>query len=90
MLDSIPRHTPGVTSRTLDGEAVIVDPVHSKVTVLNGVGARLWELADGQRKIGEMARVIADEYEVSLTKAESDAQTFCHDLAGRGLLTLGS
>ena len=57
---------------------------------MNGVGARLWELMDGQRNIAEMARVIAAEYEVSLITAESDAQTFCQDLAGRGLLTLNS
>jgi len=90
VLNAIPRRTPSVASRTLDGEAVLVHPAHGKVIVLNGVGARLWELMDGQRNIAEMARVIAAEYEVSLITAESDAQTFCQDLAGRGLLTLNS
>ena len=79
-----------VTSRTLDNEAVLVHAEQKKVTVLNAVGARLWELADGQRSIEEMARVIAVEYEVSQVKAESDALAFCQDLAGRGLLTFNS
>ena len=44
----------------------------------------------GNAASAEMAQVIADEYEVSLIKAEADAQAFCNDLAGRGLLTLDS
>ena len=66
MIDAIPRHMSSVTSRALDGEAVLVHAEQKKVTVLNGVGARLWELADGQHSIAEIARVIAGEYEVSL------------------------
>ena len=90
MLNAIPRRTPSVASRALDGEAVLVHPGQSKVAVLNEVGARLWDLTDGKRSISEMAQVIADEYEVSLIKAEADALAFCNDLAGRGLLTLDS
>ena len=87
-MDVIPRRTSSVASRALDGEAVLVHAEQKKITVLNGVGARLWELADGQRTIREMARVIAEEYEVSPVKAESDTLAFCRELAGRGLLTL--
>lgn len=89
MLDVIPRRISSVASRALDGEAVLVHAEQKKITVLNGVGARLWELADGQHTIGDMARVIAEEYEVSLGKAEADVLAFCRDLEGRGLLTLG-
>ncbi len=80
----------GVASRTLDGEAVLVHAEQKKVTVLNGVGARIWELADGQHTIGDITRVIAAEYEVSSVKAESDTLAFCRDLVGRGLLTFDS
>ena len=89
-MDVIPRHSESVASRALDGEAILVHAEQKKVTVLNGVGARLWELADGQRTVQDMARVIAEEYEVSMVKAESDALAFCRDLEGRGLLTLQS
>lgn len=90
MIDVIPRRKSGVASRALDGEAVLVHAEQKKITVLNGVGARLWELADGQHTIAEMARVIAGEYEVSPVKAESDTLAFCQDLVGRGLLTFDS
>lgn len=88
MLYGIPRRVSSVASRALDGEAVLIHPGQSKVAVLNGVGARLWELADGQRCVADIARVIAAEYEVSLVKAEADTLAFCRDLVGRGLLTL--
>lgn len=90
MLDVIPRRVSSVASRALDDEAVLVHAAQKKVTVLNEVGARLWELADGQHTIADMARVIAGEYQVSPVKAESDALAFCQDLVGRGLLTLDS
>ncbi|MGE5602117.1 MAG: PqqD family protein [Nitrososphaerales archaeon] len=90
MLEVIPRRKSSVASRALDGEAVLVHAEQKKVLVLNGVGARLWDLADGQHTLADMARVIAGEYEVSLVKAESDALAFCRDLEGRGLLTLDS
>lgn len=88
VLSDTPRRAVRVASRTLDGEAVLVDPGQSKVMVLNDVGARLWELADGTHTIGGMARIIAGEYEVSPDQAELDALAFCRDLAGRGLLVV--
>ena len=56
-------------------------PEQKKITVLNKVGARLWELADGRRSVADMAHVIATEYEVSQSKAEVDVLAFCRDLA---------
>jgi hypothetical protein len=89
-LSDVPSHAPGVVGRVIQGEAVLVHPGQGKVRVLNEVGARLWELADGKRTIAEMARVIADEYAVDAMEAQSDAAAFCADLAGRGLLHLSS
>ncbi|OQA43145.1 MAG: Coenzyme PQQ synthesis protein D [Chloroflexi bacterium ADurb.Bin325] len=85
-LSDTPRRAHSVVSRLLDGEAVLVHPAQGKVRVLNSVGARIWELVDGQRSIEEIARLIAQEYEVGLSQAEADALAFCLDLSGRGLL----
>lgn len=89
-LSDRPNRVPSVVSRMIDGEAVLVHPGQGKVRVLNAVGARLWELANGSRTIDEMARALAEEYAVSTGEAQSDALVFCSDLAGRGLLTVGS
>ncbi len=88
LLTDVPRRASGVVGRTVDDEAVLIHPQQGKVRVLNSVGARVWELADGRRTVAELAAVIAGEYEVSLAQAESDALRFCTDLFGRGLLTL--
>ena len=90
LLTDVPRQARGVVGRTVDDEAVLIHPEQGKIRVLNSVGARLWELADGRRSVAELAAVIAGEYEVSLAQAESDALRFCTDLVGRGLLTLES
>jgi len=87
LLTDVPRQAPGVAGRIVDDEAVLIHPQQGKVRVLNSVGARLWELADGERTIAEMAAVIAGEYAVSPTRAESDALKFCTELIERGLLT---
>ncbi len=72
----------------MDGELVLVHPGQGKVRVLNAVGARLWELADGERTVADLAQVVAAEYEVDPARAHADTVAFCADLLGRGLLSL--
>jgi len=85
-LIEVPAHAPGVMSRLVDGEMVLVHPAQGKIRVLNRVGSRLWELADGLRSVDEMARTVATEYGVDLDRARSDALAFCTDLVERGVL----
>lgn len=85
-LNAIPAHAPGVISRLMDGEAVLVHPAQGKVRVLNAVGARIWELADGQRDVAALAQAVAAEYNVPLTQAQGDVDVFCADLVRRGVL----
>jgi hypothetical protein len=85
-LNLIPARAPGVISRLMDGEAVLVHPSQGKVRVLNAVGARVWELADGQRDVATLAGAVAAEYDVSLAQAEADISAFCEDLVGRGVM----
>lgn len=89
-LSDRPYRAASVVSRWMDGEAVLVHPEQGKVRVLNSVGARLWELADGERTIAEMARVVAQEYDVEQARAEKDAAAFCRDLVRRGLMLQAS
>ena len=70
-LGSIPQQAPNVVSRQIEDEAVLVHPVQGKVRVLNAVGARVWELADGQHTVAEIAQMITAEYEVDLPSRRS-------------------
>ena len=85
-LNAIPAHAPGVISRLIDGEAVLVHPTQGKVRVLNAVGAAIWEAVDGRRDIAALAQAVVAEYDVPLARAEADVSAFCEDLAGRGVL----
>lgn len=87
-LSAIPVHAPGVISRLMDGEAVLVHPAQGKVRVLNTVGARIWELADGSRDLAALAAAIATEYEVSPERAQADVSAFCEDLVRRGVMVV--
>jgi hypothetical protein len=87
-LTDIVTHTPGVVSRMVDGEAVLVDPKKGMVRVLNPAGARIWEMIDGRRTVAELAAGIAAEYGIEASRAQADTITFCEDLVQRGVLTV--
>jgi hypothetical protein len=79
-----------VVSRLLEGEAVLVHPVNGKVQVLNPVGARVWDLADGQRKLVDIIQIITTEYDAETPRVQADVVTFCEDLEQRGVLEFDS
>lgn len=89
-LDSIPKRSPLVVSRLLDEEAVLVHPVQGKVRVLNQVGARVWDLADGRRTLDDIVQMIASEYTVDSSRVQADVVVFCEDLVQRGVLLFDS
>ena len=79
-----------VVGQVVDGEAVLVLPSKGKVKVLNEVGARIWELADGTRSIGEIAEQITREYEVDIQQAQRDVISFCQELVGKDVMRIGN
>ena len=87
-LTDVVAHTPGVVSRMVDGEAVLVDPKKGMVRVLNPAGARIWEMIDGRRTVADLAADIAAEYGIEVARAEADTIAFCEDLVRRGVLTV--
>jgi hypothetical protein len=86
----MPVHTPEVVSRLVDGEAVVVHPRQGMIRVLNPVGARLWELADGRRKVAELVETIVREYAVDQERARNEVLAFLADLAQRGILVVSA
>jgi hypothetical protein len=77
---------PQVMSRLVGEETVILDLVSGIYFGLDGVGKRIWEvLADGN-SLGQIAAVIAEEYEVDDARAKADVVEFANELLSRGLL----
>jgi hypothetical protein len=88
-IDLCPRLHPQVAGQTIGNEAVLVLADTGQVLVLNEVGGRIWELADGSRTIAEIARILTDEYDVSEEQALRDVSEFVQQLIDKQVLTVG-
>ena len=82
----IPEKSPDLIWRSLDDGTVIINPEQGDVKVLNDVGARVWELVDGQRSIDQIALEITQDYEVSLDDANKDLKDYLNVMIDQGLL----
>lgn len=71
--------------RIIGGEAILV-PIYGQVAdmesiyTLSKVGARIWELMDGRRTLGEVRDMLQAEYDAPAPEIESDLAGFVRDL----------
>lgn len=84
---TVPAHHPRVAARVYSGEAVILSPAENMVRMLNPVGSRIWELADGTRTVDEIVTVLTDEFDVEYPQARRSTEEFLDTLVAKGLLT---
>lgn len=73
--------------RVVDGEAVIVSPKDSNVTILNETGTFIWKLIDGSFGIEQIATALAEEFEVPPEQANKDVNEFIEDMVNKKLVT---
>jgi hypothetical protein len=85
-LDDVLKTDPKVISRESEDELVVVQPDKGKFVVLNATGAKVVELADGVRTLGEIAAEIAETFGVAQDRVEADVLTFAASLKERGIL----
>ncbi|HXV77174.1 MAG TPA: PqqD family protein [Candidatus Polarisedimenticolaceae bacterium] len=62
-------------------------PTRHEVKVLNEVGARIFDLLDGSRSQAQIARMIADEFDVSVDQANRDVAAFLDELRQAGMVS---
>ena len=86
--DQIVAKSPDTISRIIGQEAVIILPIRGELKVVNDVGARIWELADGTRTIADLINVIFDEYEVIREQAEKDVSDFIQLMVDKNLFVI--
>jgi len=76
---------PSIVSRKIVDGFVLV-PIRQKaadlesIYTMNEVGSRIWELVDGEKRVGEIRDVIAEEFEVGVQEAEADLVEFLRQL----------
>jgi hypothetical protein len=86
MEQKVPVKSPSAAYQIIDGEAVIIVPSEQMVNVLNPVGSRIWDLADGRKSVGEIAEILTREFDVSYETALKDAMEFTGDLAEKNVI----
>lgn len=82
-----PVHHPKTASRVFGDDAVVITPAENTVRMLNPVGSRIWQLADGNRTVEEIAAVLVQEFEVDDDEAAASTQRFIAELMDLELLT---
>ena len=80
------RRRSDVRYRRIEGEAVVLRQSAAEVLVLNGVGASVLDLADGEQSVGEWIDALAAEYEGDAATLARDVLAFAAELAEAGLL----
>lgn len=74
-----------VVFRKIENEYILV-PIKSNaaeldyIYTLNEVGARIWELIDGTRTVGDIRDIICSEYEVTPETAVADLDALLAEL----------
>jgi hypothetical protein len=80
-LSSFPAPHEQTASTIVDDQAVIILADSAQVTILNEIGARVWQLSDGTNSIHRIIQLIVEEFEVSEETAMQDVQSFLQELA---------
>lgn len=85
-LRSVLKRCHDVRFRKVDDEAVVLRQNAAEVMVLNEVGARILDLADGVTPIEQWVDALFDEFEIDRTTLEQDVLEFAVEMADAGVL----
>lgn len=73
LLNLIPQRNDAILAyRIFDGQAVVVDLTQGTLNALNTTATRIWQLMEEGMSVGEIAKNITQEFEVSLREATDD------------------
>jgi len=82
--------TPEQVSCPLGEESAILNLKNTVYYGLNPVGARVWNLLQQPRTVGELRDVLLDEYEVDAGRCESDLLELLEKMRSEGLIEVRS
>ena len=83
-----PLRAPQMAWLTIDGELVLLNIEGRELLGLNAVGARIWELADGEHDVAAIAAALAEEFEVGAEEAAGEVARFVAELEAAGALVV--
>ena len=84
-MTAVLKRSENVVFRKIENEYILV-PIKSNaaeldyIYVLNDVGARVWELIDGARMVGDIKDIICSEYDVTPETVAADLEDLFNEL----------
>ena len=88
MSDKVPIYHSMVASRTLDGEAIIVQSRTRRMHVLDEVGTFIWELVErGESPLDEITSAVERTFDVDGETARLDVEEFILKLEAKQLVS---
>ena len=76
-----------VLFQEVSGELVLLDLSGENYFGLDEIGARIWQLLDQGRSVGELLDTLLDEYNVSREILENDLEELLGKLSEAGLIS---
>jgi hypothetical protein len=80
------RRTKRAVHGELPEETVLLDVEEGIAVRLNSTGAWIWEQLEEPRQVDELARGLAERFEIDEARALDDVVAFAREMARRGLL----
>ncbi len=83
--------SPDIVARNIVGEVILVPVTRTvgdveSIYTLNEVGARIWDLIDGGRRVDDILALIVGEYDVSEEDAKEDLVVILQQLEEIGAI----
>jgi len=79
-----------IAYRVIEDEAVVLTPEDGKLHSLNSVATRIFELANGKRRVKDIIGKICEEFDIEEKTAHRDCLNFVEDLVHKKMLILSS
>jgi len=83
---SIPRRKTDLSWKAMGDETAILSADGNVLTTLNPTGSALWQAADGNRSLGEIAHLMAEEFNAPEEQITEDLIGFAIRLAQAELI----
>jgi coenzyme PQQ biosynthesis protein PqqD len=81
-----PRQQDGVLAQEAQGQTVLLRMDDGGYYALDEVGARIWQLCDGERTLGEITDVLCHEFDAPRETISGDVREFVAELQQEDLL----
>ena len=82
----LPHRRADIVIQQIGRETVLQDRDRQRVHVVNGTAAWIWQRLDGTRASDDIASEMAEQFEVTVERAQRDVAEIVHSFERLGLL----